>query len=182
VDNALLLRSCQGSRLVQCLLIEGARLGGTCVNVGCVPKKVMWSATTLHEMLHDAKGYGLDVELRGFDWAALKKGRDAYVARLNGIYNTNLQRDGVTYVQVRTCLALERRVAVGLLICRFSPGLGQVRGWAPQHCHCEWRRAFSATRADCYRRASPCSRCAGKRHNNSNSPFIHDPRDPFSMC
>ena len=41
------------------LLVEGGALGGTCVNVGCVPKKVMWNAATLAEHVHDAQGYGL---------------------------------------------------------------------------------------------------------------------------
>jgi len=78
-------------------LVEPARLGGTCVNVGCVPKKVMWSAASLGHGLADAAGYGFDVEVRGHDWGALKRGRDAYVARLNGIYAANLEKKGVKY-------------------------------------------------------------------------------------
>lgn len=65
-------------------IIEGARYGGTCVNVGCVPKKVMWNAATLKEALHDASGYGFSVDVNGFAWGALKKKRDAYIERLNG--------------------------------------------------------------------------------------------------
>ena len=45
---------------VNVLLIEGGPLGGTCVNVGCVPKKVMWNAASMSEFLHDAKGYGFE--------------------------------------------------------------------------------------------------------------------------
>lgn len=67
-------------------------MGGTCVNVGCVPKKVMWYTATMAEALHDAKDYGFDVSVNGFDWAALKKKRDAYIVRLNGIYDSNLQK------------------------------------------------------------------------------------------
>ncbi len=77
-------------------LVEGGRLGGTCVNVGCVPKKIMWSAAGMAEALHEAAGYGFDVDLRAFDWGALKQRRDAYVARLNGIYARNLEASGVT--------------------------------------------------------------------------------------
>jgi glutathione reductase (NADPH) len=71
-------------------LIEMHRLGGTCVNLGCVPKKVMWNAAQIAETLHDAAGYGFDVSIGRHDWSALKQRRDAYVARLNDIYERNL--------------------------------------------------------------------------------------------
>lgn len=76
-------------------LVEGGRLGGTCVNVGCVPKKVMWNAASVADTLHHAGAYGFDVEQRGFDWAKIKEGRDAYIERLNGIYARNLDLDGI---------------------------------------------------------------------------------------
>ena len=81
------------------LLVESGRLGGTCVNVGCVPKKVMWFAAEIAQTLEDADGYGFDVERRGFDWGRLKAARDAYIARLNGIYAGLLERSGVTVVR-----------------------------------------------------------------------------------
>lgn len=71
-------------------LIEMHRLGGTCVNLGCVPKKVMWNAAQIAETLHDAAGYGFDVSIGRHDWSALKQRRDAYVARINEIYERNL--------------------------------------------------------------------------------------------
>jgi glutathione reductase (NADPH) len=80
-------------------VIEPHRLGGTCVNVGCVPKKVMWNAANVALGLSDANGYGFDVTVRGNDWAALKQKRDAYVLRLNGIYERNLATKGVAYVR-----------------------------------------------------------------------------------
>lgn len=81
------------------LIVERARLGGTCVNVGCVPKKVMWTAATLAHAMEDAAGYGFRVDVHGHDWAALKAARDAYILRLNGIYAANLQRRQVDWVQ-----------------------------------------------------------------------------------
>jgi len=84
-----------GARTV---VIERARLGGTCVNVGCVPKKVMWNAATLAHGFEDARDYGFDVPDAAHDWAQLKQRRDAYVARLNGIYERNLERRGVEYL------------------------------------------------------------------------------------
>lgn len=81
------------------VLIEGKELGGTCVNVGCVPKKVMWSAADLANKLKQARGYSFDVpENVNFDWPAFKVKRDAYVKRLNGIYERNLVKEGVDVV------------------------------------------------------------------------------------
>jgi glutathione reductase (NADPH) len=80
-------------------LVEGGRLGGTCVNVGCVPKKLMWNAAEFVGAVADARGYGFDASLGRHDWAALKAARDAYVARLNGIYETNLAKSRVSLVR-----------------------------------------------------------------------------------
>ncbi len=80
-------------------VVESGRLGGTCVNVGCVPKKVMWNAAQLAHALEDATGYGFSVTRHGHDWAALKSGRDAYVERLNGIYQRNLERKSIDWVR-----------------------------------------------------------------------------------
>eukprot|EP00011_Vannellida_sp_DIVA3-517-6-12_P005505 CAMPEP_0114621442 /NCGR_PEP_ID=MMETSP0168-20121206/9231_1 /TAXON_ID=95228 ORGANISM="Vannella sp., Strain DIVA3 517/6/12" /NCGR_SAMPLE_ID=MMETSP0168 /ASSEMBLY_ACC=CAM_ASM_000044 /LENGTH=450 /DNA_ID=CAMNT_0001832641 /DNA_START=101 /DNA_END=1453 /DNA_ORIENTATION=+ len=71
-------------------VVESGRMGGTCVNVGCVPKKVMWNTADLRERLHDAADYGLTVGDVSFTWATIKEKRDAYVKRLNGIYERNL--------------------------------------------------------------------------------------------
>ena len=79
-------------------VIEYGPLGGTCVNVGCVPKKVMWYAAHHAHGFHHAGSYGFDIEVKGHDWGALKARRDAYIERLNGIYNKNLDRRGVTYI------------------------------------------------------------------------------------
>jgi glutathione reductase (NADPH) len=79
-------------------LFEPGRLGGTCVNVGCVPKKVMWNAAELAGSIERARDYGFDVRVEGHDWARLKSGRDAYVQRLNGIYQRNLDRKGIATI------------------------------------------------------------------------------------
>jgi glutathione reductase (NADPH) len=79
------------------LVLEPGRLGGTCVNVGCVPKKVMWNAANLAETLELGAGFGFSIDAVTHDWATLKRGRDAYVARLNGIYQRNLSNKGVEW-------------------------------------------------------------------------------------
>jgi len=78
--------------------IESGPLGGTCVNVGCVPKKVMWYAAHHAHQLRHAADYGFDVEVHGHDWTLLKARRDAYIKRLNDIYGSNLDKRGVTHI------------------------------------------------------------------------------------
>ena len=98
-----------GARAV---VIESGRLGGTCVNVGCVPKKVMWNAAELAAGLADAADYGFALEVRGLDFAALKAGRDAYVARLNDIYAKNLDKRGVALLRGRAQFAAAHELVV----------------------------------------------------------------------
>ena len=80
-------------------VIESHRLGGTCVNVGCVPKKMMWNAGSIAAAIADAGDYGFDVSARGNDWAALKLKRDAYIARLNAIYERNLATKSIADIR-----------------------------------------------------------------------------------
>lgn len=87
------------------LLIESKykKLGGTCVNVGCVPKKVMWYAADIAHKKEQLKSYGLsDEQLHvgygDFNWGLIKEKRDNYVKRLNGIYERNLEKENVEYV------------------------------------------------------------------------------------
>ncbi|KAL7822601.1 glutathione-disulfide reductase [Trichoderma gracile] len=84
---------------VKSMIVENSRLGGTCVNVGCVPKKVTYNAAALAEAIHDSKHYGFSVqETAPFDWTTFKTKRDAYIKRLNGIYEKNLGNDKVEYL------------------------------------------------------------------------------------
>ena len=76
-------------------LIEAGRLGGTCVNVGCVPKKIMWNAAAIAHVFHEAGDYGFTARVERFDWPALRKSRDDYVTWLNGRYQAGLEKNGV---------------------------------------------------------------------------------------
>lgn len=76
-------------------VIEVDRLGGTCVNVGCVPKKVMWQAAHTAEVMTRAQDYGFSALTPSVDWGALVKARAAYIERLNGIYARNLDNAAV---------------------------------------------------------------------------------------
>jgi glutathione reductase (NADPH) len=95
------------------LVIEGHRLGGTCVNVGCVPKKVMWNAAQVAHALHDASDYGFDLVRGRHDWAYLRRTRDAFIARLNEIYARNLERREVDLERGFARLLDAQSVAVG---------------------------------------------------------------------
>ena len=94
-------------------VIEYGPLGGTCVNVGCVPKKVMWYAAEMQHHLEHAADYGFGIDVSGHDWASLKARRDAYVTRLNGIYEKNLDRRGVDYIQGAAHFVDPHTLAVG---------------------------------------------------------------------
>jgi len=80
-------------------LIEYQRLGGTCVNVGCVPKKVMYNCALHAEFIRDHAAYGFDVTVNKFDFTKIKNSRDAYVKRLNGIYESNLKNSNVDLIR-----------------------------------------------------------------------------------
>jgi glutathione reductase (NADPH) len=80
------------------LVVERGRMGGTCVNVGCVPKKLMWHAADLAESFRDAQGYGFEAVTPKHDWQMLVERREAYIRRLNDIYTQNLGNSGVDTV------------------------------------------------------------------------------------
>lgn len=94
-------------------LIESGKLGGTCVNRGCVPKKMFWNASQVADALNDAESYGFSPVAPEFHWEKFKEARDAAVLRLNGIYERNLDLDGVQLVRGFARLLGERRVQVG---------------------------------------------------------------------
>lgn len=81
------------------ILFEGKEVGGTCVNVGCVPKKVMWYGAQVAETLHRYAGeYGFDVTINKFDFAKLKANRQAYIDRIHGSYERGFDSNGVERV------------------------------------------------------------------------------------
>jgi glutathione reductase (NADPH) len=95
------------------LLVESGRLGGTCVNVGCVPKKVMWNAGELAHSLRDAAGYGFDVPPWHHDWPLLKQLRDEFIERINAIYQRNLDKRQVELVRGHAKLMSAQSIEVG---------------------------------------------------------------------
>ncbi|VDM07414.1 unnamed protein product [Wuchereria bancrofti] len=94
-------------------LIEEMRLGGTCVNKGCVPKKVMYNCSRHAETIADHSDYGFDVTLNGFNWKKIKDSRDAYVRRLNAIYESNLSNSQVELIRGKALFTEDGVVDVG---------------------------------------------------------------------
>lgn len=79
------------------LLIEAKHVGGTCVNVGCVPKKVMWYGAHVAEAMNlYAKDYGFDVTVNKFDWNTLVENREAYIGRIHDAYGRGFANNKVT--------------------------------------------------------------------------------------
>ena len=81
-------------------VIEGNIIGGTCVNVGCVPKKVMWYGAQVSETLKNyVADYGYTIGETSFDFKTLRKNREAYIERSRQAFSNNFNRNGVDYIE-----------------------------------------------------------------------------------
>ncbi len=84
----------------KCAIIEASHLGGTCVNLGCVPKKVMWYGAQVAEAIHKyAPDYGFDIDVKGFDFKKLVETRQKYISNIHRSYETNLAKNKVEVIQ-----------------------------------------------------------------------------------
>ena len=83
----------------KCALIEAGDLGGTCVNVGCVPKKVMWYSAQIADAIQKyGSDYGFNSELKSFDWKKLVENRQAYIQRIHASYQSGLSKNQVDVI------------------------------------------------------------------------------------
>jgi glutathione reductase (NADPH) len=82
-----------------CAVVEVGRMGGTCVNVGCVPKKVMWYGAEIAQALQYARSYGFDVDVKGFDWSTLVAARENYIKGINDWYGTYLADSNIDSIE-----------------------------------------------------------------------------------
>ncbi|KAL3265149.1 hypothetical protein ABHI18_000054 [Aspergillus niger] len=95
------------------LIIESGRAGGTCVNVGCVPKKMTWNFATINETIDAGRYYGYGIpEHVDKDFKHFKEARDATISRLNGVYERNWDRDGIRLVHGRARFVGSRIIEV----------------------------------------------------------------------
>ncbi len=99
-----------GARVAIC---EERYWGGTCVNVGCVPKKLMVYGAQYGHTAHDAAAYGWDFAEPALDWARMTANKDREIARLNGIYSGLLERFGVEVINGRGHIEGPHTVRVG---------------------------------------------------------------------
>ncbi len=94
------------------LVIERARLGGTCVNLGCVPKKVMWYGARTAHALANAADFGFDISQNDFDWSQLVARRNSYIQAINDWYTGYLQDSGIALERGEARLVGPREVEV----------------------------------------------------------------------
>jgi glutathione reductase (NADPH) len=92
---------------------EERDLGGTCVNVGCIPKKLFVHASHIPDEVAEAAGFGWTATAERFDWPTLLANKNTEIARLNGIYGSLLDEAGVTLAEGRACLVDAHTVEVG---------------------------------------------------------------------
>ena len=83
----------------KCAVIEMKTVGGTCVNVGCVPKKVMWYAANTAATINNAPGFGFEIGSIDFSWQKLKQGRDNYIKGITTWYDGYLESLGIDYIK-----------------------------------------------------------------------------------
>ncbi len=80
-------------------VIEAYKMGGTCVNNGCVPKKIMWHAANLAHAVDDANGFGIPAQRGATDWLKLVSGRDATIRQINDYWDGYVSQSGITHIQ-----------------------------------------------------------------------------------
>ncbi|MFY0663974.1 MAG: glutathione-disulfide reductase [Natronospirillum sp.] len=93
-------------------IAEVSDLGGTCVNVGCVPKKLFVYASQFAQGFIDAREFGLDTAVPRFDWDRLRDNKDKEIARLNGIYGNLLEGAGVELIRGRAVITGPNEVTI----------------------------------------------------------------------
>ena len=94
-------------------VVEDRYLGGTCVNVGCVPKKLYVYGSSFSESVQDAVGYGWNHSIDGFDWTRLRDNKTKEIKRLNGLYDQLLENSGVELIHGRGVIVDSNTVTVG---------------------------------------------------------------------
>ncbi len=110
-------------------IVESRYLGGTCVNVGCVPKKLLVYGAHYHEDFAQAAGFGWTLGERQFDWPTLIANKNREIERLNGIYRNLLLNSGVTLLEGHGRLRDEHSVEVAGQVYRARHILIATGGW-----------------------------------------------------
>lgn len=96
----------------KCALVEQGLMGGTCVNVGCVPKKIMWLGADIAHTISVAADYGFDVDLKRFSWEKLVKAREKYITGINNWYHTYLKDSDIDEINGTAHFIANNSIAV----------------------------------------------------------------------
>ena len=96
----------------RCAVIERGKMGGTCVNVGCVPKKIMWFGANLSHAIDDAVSYGFEINKTGFSWEHLVNKREAYISGINDWYYGYLKDLGIDVLTGDACFIDEHTIGI----------------------------------------------------------------------
>ena len=113
-------------------VVEDRYLGGTCVNVGCVPKKLYVYGSSFSESFQDAAGYGWNHSTEGFDWTRLRDNKIHEISRLNGIYDQLLENSGAELIHGRGVIVDSNTVVVGDRTLSTKRILIATGGWPRQ--------------------------------------------------
>jgi glutathione reductase (NADPH) len=108
--RAARMAAASGARVA---VAEERDLGGTCVNVGCIPKKLFVYAAHVADEAADAAGFGWDLHAKGFDWQTLLSNKNQEIARLNGVYADLLEQAGVRLIEGRARFEDPHTLSVG---------------------------------------------------------------------
>jgi glutathione reductase (NADPH) len=110
-------------------IAEERYLGGTCVNVGCIPKKLFVYASHLHSEVEDARAYGWTTESPRFDWPTLIRNKDKEISRLNGVYEQLLRNSGVEIIAERARVVGPQEIQIAGRTLRAERILVATGGW-----------------------------------------------------
>ena len=108
---------------------EDKYMGGTCVNVGCVPKKLFVYASHFQEDFHHAQGFGWDAVKPTFSWDVLLQNKNAEIKRLNGIYEGLLEQAGVTHFDGRARIVDAHHISINDQVVSTDKIMIATGGW-----------------------------------------------------
>ena len=97
----------------RCAVVERGKMGGTCVNVGCVPKKIMWFGASIAETIEDAASYGYNLTHNGFDWSKLVERREKYISGINTWYHGYLKDLAIDEIEGEASFVDAHTIEVG---------------------------------------------------------------------
>ena len=120
--RAARMAAARGARVAMAEVLGTDGLGGTCVNVGCIPKKLYSYAAHYAEAFEESHGYGWEGQAPTLNWETLKTRRAAEISRLNGVYDQMLRGSGVTLLDGFASLTGEHQVQLATLHADGSPG------------------------------------------------------------